>query len=342
MGVRAGDRERGEKCGHGRAHIRAEGHREGVVEEQQPGASERDEHRGGHRARLDEDRGERPDRHREQGVPAEDPVERRLGAPGGEPLERAHEEAERDHEERRRADREDRRPAFTPAREAGGGPLDRPGDDLDDALQRALVVEPGADEPESREGLGDHRGRAGQHAGRELDRQQHDHGEEVEHVVARRHREGAPELFALPEVAEGGEGVRDGRTDVRAHHHRDRALEGERRTRRRDEAHDQRAGDRGTLEQGRRQHPDEEAHEGVAGGLEEAIQESRPESLEPLAEPVDGPEEDDEERRDPEEPGSVPEEAVPGRTPRAHRVAGPASGREPTDTAPEFRFEMDE
>lgn len=317
MGVRAGDGERGEKGGHRGPDIGAQGHREGVVEEQKAGAGERDEHRSGHRTGLHQDGGQGADRHRQKRSPAEDAVDGLLGAPGGEALEGAHEQGQGEHEQRRRTHRQNRGGGLVRSGDPSGGPLDGRRNDLDEALEGALVLETGAGEPP--EEIGDEGRGPRQGPGGDLDRQQHGDRQQVEHVVAGGHREGPTQLLPIPEVAEGGEGVGDGGAHIGAHDHRDRALEGQRGPGSGDEAHDQGAGDRGTLQQGGGEHPDQQPHEGVLRSLEEAVEQPGAESLEALAEPVDRAEKDGEEGEQREEAGRVTREATAENLPAGHQ-----------------------
>ena len=260
VGVGAGDREGGEERGHRGPDIGAEGHRESVVEEQQPGAGEGDEHRSGHGTRLDQDGGDRAHGHRGDGAAPEDPVDRRFGPSGGEALEGSHQQSEGGHEERCRSHHEDRGGGLPGGGDPGGGPLDGGRDQLDEGLQGADIVE--TEPGESPEEVGDQTGSARQRPGRQLDGQQHHDRQQVEHVVAGGDREGAPQLVAVSEVAEGGEGVGHRGAHIGAHHHRDRALEGERGLGSGDQSHDQGAGDGGALHERGGEHPDEQATKG--------------------------------------------------------------------------------
>lgn len=340
-GVRPGDGEGGEERGDRRAHIRAEGHREGVVEEEQAGAGQRDEHRSGHRTRLDDHGDRRAHGHGEDRVPAEHPVERLPRAAPGEPAQRPHDHPQTHHDQRRGEHREQR---------GGSGPC--PGDRLgkagegvpregDQARERAPVGESGAGEDPEEIERG-HR-EAGEEPGRHLHRQQDRHRHQVEQVVAGGHRERPPQRLPVPQVAERGQRVRDRGADVRPHDHGDGALERQRGFGRRRQGDDEGTGYRGTLDRGSGQHPDEEPHEGVLGGSEEPVEEPGPEALEPVAESADPAEEEEEESGEREQarrrpaPEEAPAGAFGGHSPGAggkRTVAG--GGREITGGGPEI------
>lgn len=361
-GIRAGDGESGEERGDRGAHIGAERHREGVVEEEQAGSGQRDEHRGGHRTRLDDHRDRRADGHREDGAPAEHPVERLPGAGPGQPAHRPHDHPQTHHDQRRGEQREQRRGA-------GPRPGDRPREagervpgERDQARERAPVGESGAGEDaEEVEGGGRE---AGEEAGRHLHRQQDRHRHQVEQVVAGGHLEGPPQRLAVPQVAECGQGVRDRGPDVRPHDHGDGALERQRGFGRRHQGDDERTGYRGTLDHRGGQHPDEEPYEGVLGGPEEPVEEPRPEALEPVAEAADPAEEEEEESGQREQAearsaaGQAPAGAFGGHSPWAGgvretgRSRGVSEGRRPNAeglpsgkaaraTVGRFRFEWE-
>lgn len=332
--VRAGDGEGGEEGGDRGAHIRAEGHREGVVEEEQSGPGERDQHRGGHRTRLHHHGHQGADGHREDGVPAEHPVERFPRPALGEPAQRPRDHPQTHHDQRRGEHRE---------QPGGGGPRP-PGDRLreagesvrregEQARERAPIGESGAGEDAEEV---ERRGReAGEEAGRHLHRQQDGHRHQVEQVVAGRHGEGPPERLAVPQVAERGQRVRDRGADVRPHDHGDGALERQGGFRRRHQGDDERTRYRGTLDHGGGQHPDEEPHEGVFGGPEEPVEEPRPEALEAVAEAADPAEEEEEESRERQEARPRPRrgqasEPAPAGAGAGHSPRG-GGGREDAD-----------
>lgn len=328
-GVRAGDREGGEERGDRGSDIRAEGHREGVVEEEQSGSGQRDEHRGGHRTRLHDHGDQGADGHREDGVPAEHPVERLPGAAPGEPPQRPHDHPQTHHDQRRGEQREQRRRSGPRPgdrlREAGEG-FAREGDQ---ARERAPVGESGAGEDAEEIERGGRE--AGEEPGGHLHRQQDRHRHQVEQVVAGGHLEGPPQRLAVPQVAERGQGVRDRGADVRPHDHGDGALERQRGFGRRHQGDDERTGYRGTLDHRGGQHPHEEPHEGVLGGSEEPVEEPRSETLEPVAETADPPEEEEEQSGEREQAGArpaperAPAAAFGGHSPRGR--GGPETGR---------------
>ena len=349
-GVGAGDGERGEEGGDGGAHIGAEGDREGVVEHQEPGGGQGNQQRGGHRTGLHHDGDQRADGHGEQRVPAEDPVDRVPGALRGESPERADDEAQAHHDERRGEQDPDGRGPRPLAGDRFREPEERRRHQGEDSLERALVLETGAGE--AAEEVDRRRREAGEEPGRRLHREQDEHRQQVEHVVAGGRGERPPQLFPVPQVPEGGEGVRDRGADVGAHHHGDRALEGQRRRRSRDQGDDEGTRHRRTLEQGGGEHPHQEAQEGVRRGLEEPVEQPRAEPLEPLAEPADPAEEEEEqpdEGQDPEADGRRTLPAVGGPGPAQGEArdssgapAGSSRSSRPAKGAiSRFRFEMD-
>ena len=349
VGVGTGDCQGGEESGDRGSDVRPERNREGIIQKQEAGSRERDQHRGGHGAGLDQNGGDRSHCHGHQRVPAEDPAERRLAPAPGNALEGADQQAEGHHQERHREDGEDSRRGLVGRRHDAGEPRDRLRNQLNHTLERALVVDPGAEQ--SGEEPRHHPGKARQQPGRHFERQQDADRHEIEHVVAGRHREGAAQFLAVPQVSEGGDGVRDRGPDVGAHHHRDGALERERRIRGRDQTHDEGTGDRGTLHQGGGEDPDDQTHEGVSGSLEEAVKKAGAQTLEPFAQTVNRPQEEDEEKNQSRESrqlgepalarsGSVFGHSVPLRMPYAG--SGEKSSAQPIDAAPVFRFVMDE
>ena len=347
VGVRAGNRKRGEESGDRRPHVGPEGYGERVIEEQEPGAGERDQHRGGYRTRLDEDRDDRTHPHGEERVAAEHPVESCLTPAGGNVLQGADEQPQGDHQQHHRDDRQDRGGGLVGAGHEAGEPLDRHRDQLDDALERTLVVNPGPEQ--TRELPGDRAGHARQEPGGDLQRQEDGHRDEVEHVVAGRHFEGPPQFLPVAEVPERGDRVGDRGPDVCAHHHGDGALERQRGLGGGDQPHDQRTRDRGTLDQRGGKNSDDEPDEGVRRRLEEAVKEPGTKALESLAEAVNRPQEEDEERNEPHEARQLGEAALadPGSghpIPRWFPDAGSGEkpSGEPARATPVFRFVMDE
>ena len=349
VGVGAGNRERGEERGDRRSHVGAQGNRERVIEEQESGPGERDQHRGGYRTRLDEDRDDRAHPHGQERMTAEHPVEGGLAPASGNALQRPDEQAERDHQQHHGGDRQDRRGGLAGAGHDAGEPLDGHRNQLDDALEGTLVVDTGPEE--TPELLGDHTGEARQKPGGDLQRQEDGHGEQVEHVVAGSHFESPPQFLPVPQVSEGGDRVGDGGPDVCAHHHGDGVFERQRRFGGGDQPHDQRTGDRGTLDQRRRQDSDDEPHEGVRRGLEKAVEETGTETLESLAETVDRPQEEDEQKNQsrgarqlgkstPARSGSLFVHSVP--LPMTSADSDERSSAQPPSAAPMLRFVMDE
>ena len=349
MGIGAGDREGGEEGRDRRSHVRAQGDRERVIKQQEPRSGERDQHRGGYRTGLDQNRDNRSHAHGREHVAAENPVDGRLAATGGNALQGADEQAEGNYQQHHREDREDRGPSLVGGRHDAGEPLDRLRNQLDHTLERTLVVNPGPEH--SPEDSGHRTGEARQKPGCHFDGQKDAHRDQVEHVVAGSHLEGAPQFPTVPEVSEGGDRVGDRRTDVRAHHHRDRALERQRGLGSGHQADDERTGDRGTLHQGGGEDSDQQTHKGVSGSLEEAVKKAGAEALEPFAQTVNRPQEEDEEKNQSRESrqlgepalarsGSVFGHSVPLRMPYAG--SGEKSSAQPIDAAPVFRFVMDE
>ena len=348
VGVGAGNRERGEESRDRRSHVGAEGDGERVIEEQEPGSRKRDQHGGGHGTGLDEDRDDRTHPHGQERMTAEHPVQDGLPPARGNVLQGADEQPEGDHEQHYRNDGQDRGGGLIGAGHEAGEPLDRHRNHLDDALEGTLVVNAG---PEQAPELpGDRSGEAREKPGGHFEREQDRHRDQVEHVVAGGHFEGPPQFLPVPQVSEGGDRVGDRGPDVCAHHHGDGVLERQRGLGHGDEAHDQRARDRGTLDERGGQDSDDEPHEGVRRRLEEAVEEPGTEAFESLAETVNRPQEEDEERDQPGEarqlgeaaadPGSGSDHPIPHRFPDAEFDEKPS--REPTNALPTFRFVMDE
>ena len=344
VSVRSGNSQSGKKGGDRRTHIGTESYREGVVEEQKAGTGERDEHRG-----LDQDRDDRAHSHGRQGVAAEHPVDDRLAATRGKALEGADKQPERHHQQEHRKDGQDGGSRLVRGRDDAGEPLDGRRHQLDDAPQRALVIESVAQHVS--EDPGHHSGKPRQETGRHFERQKNGHSHEVEEIVAGRHGEGPPQFLPVPQVSESGDRIRDRRPDVGSHHHGDRALEGQGRLGRRDQPDDQGTRDRGTLHEGGCQNPDQEADKGVRRSREEAVEEPGAEPFEPLRQTVNRSQEEQEENNQAEESGELtgepPTRVRPafGHSP-ASRTGSAASEQGPqaavTGTRTVFRFEMDE
>ena len=349
VGVGAGNGERGEEGGDRCSHVRPEGDRKSVVEEQEPGSGEWDQHRRGDRAGLDENGDNGPRSHGQQCVTPEHPVKGSLTPARGNALQGADEQAERDHQQHDRNDRQQCGGGLVGAGHEAGEPLNRYRDQLDDALEGTLVVDPGPEQ--TTEQSGDHAGEARQKPGGDFERQEDGDRDQVEHVVAGRHLEGPPEFLPVPQVPEGRDRVGDRGPDVGAHHHGDGVFERQRGLRGGDQSHDQRTRDRGTLDQRGGQDSDDESHEGVRRSLEEAVEKSGPETLESLAEAVDRPQEEDEEQNQTREARQLGQptpagfasgfdHAAPRRIPGTGR--GSESTGQPERAAPAFRFVMDD
>ena len=349
VGVGAGNRERGEEGGHRRSHVGAEGDRESVIEEQEPGSRERDQHRGGHRTRLNEDGDDRSGSHREERVTTEHPVEDSLAPACGNALQVADEQPEGDDQQAHRDDGEESRGDLAGRGHQECEPLDRRRDQLDHALERTLVVDAGPEQPG--EEAGHDAGQARQEPGRDFERQEDAHRHQVEEVVAGSDLEGPPQFPPVAQVSEGGDRVGDGGADVGPHHHGDGAFEGERRLGRRDQPHDQRTRDRGTLDQSGRQDSDDQPHEGVRGRQEEPVEQPGPEPLESGAQTIDRSQEQDEEQNQAREAQQRGETALaPSGYGAGHSIArrlpDAESAQEPSgesaDVPPLFHFVMDE
>ena len=349
-GVGPGGRERGEERGDGGPDIGAEGHREGVVQPQEPGRGQRDQQRGGHRTRLHHDGDQRADSDGERRVPPEDAMDRLAGALGREPAERPHDEPEADHDEGRGQHAADPGRQGAVAGDLLRQPEERSRDERENAPERALVLEAGAGE--SAEEVHQRGREPGEQPGGHFEREQDGHRQQVEHVVAGGGCERPPQLFAVPQVPERGEGVRDRRPDVRAHDHRYGALEGQRRDRGDDQGDDEGTGDRRTLEQGRGEHAHQEAQDRVRGGLEEPVQQAGSETLETLAESADPAQEQEEEPEESSDAKSDRRPALPGldeaalagrkRPGSVHAPEGSGGpDRPPKSAIDRFRFEMD-
>ena len=361
VGVRSGDGERREEGRHGGADVGAEGDGKGIVEEKEAGPRQRNQHRSGDGTGLDEDGHHRPHRHREEGVATEHPAENGLTPARRDALEGADQQPQGRNQQPDREDGEDGGARPARAGDEGGRPPDRRRDQLDEPLQGTLVVEAGAEQAQAFEDPDDRRRNPGQETRSDLDRQEDRHRKQIEDVVTGRHLESATEFLAVPEVPEGGEGVGDGRADVCTHHHRDGDLERKGGFGRRDETHDERAGDGGTLEQGGGEHSHEEPDERISGRLEEALEQAGPETLETLTQAVNRPQEEDEQQDQRGEAQELAERAgpLPGRAlpsgvlshqpapplpqqqPRRARE-GVATGREAGEETGTFRFEPDE
>lgn len=348
--VGSGDRERREERGDGGPDVGAESHREGVLERQEPGCGQGDQQRGGHRTRLHHHGDQSPDGHGEQRVPPEDAMDRVPGALGGESPECPHDQSEADHDEGRGQHAADTGRQGALAGDLARQPEERRRDEREDPLDRAPVLEAGPAEAAEE---GHQRGREpGEQPGDHFEREQDRDRQQVEQVVAGGDRERPPQLFAVPQVPQRSEGVRDRGADVRAHHHRNGALEGQRRDRRGDQGDDERTGDRRTLEQGRGQHAHQKAQDRVRGGFEEPVQQTGPQTLETVAESADPAQEEEEEAdegrdAEPDRPPALagPDETVPAQREGLGSIPAPeGSGRpgRPTKGAIDrFRFEMD-
>ncbi|MDE2880581.1 MAG: ATPase, T2SS/T4P/T4SS family [Acidobacteriota bacterium] len=349
VGVGAGNREGGKERRDRRSHVRPEGDRKGVVEEQEPGSGKRDQHRRGDRAGLDEHGDHGPRSHGQECVTAEHPVEGSLAPARGNALQGTDEQAEGDHQQHHRYDGQERGCRLAGAGHDAGEPLDRHGDQLDDALEGTLVVDAGPEQ--TTELSGNRAGEARQEPGGDFERQEDGHRDQVEHVVAGGHLESPPQFLPVPEVSEGGDRVGDGRPDVGAHHHGDGVFERQRGLRGGDQSHDERTGDRGTLDQRRGQDSDDESHEGVRRSLEEAVEEPGAETLESLPQAVDRPQEEDEQQNQSREARQLGKPAPAGFAAGFHhavprQVPGAGSGSkssgQPEGAAPVFRFVMDD
>ena len=351
--VGTGDRQGREERGHGRSNVRPQGDRKGVVKKQQAGSREGNQHRGGDRTGLDENGDDRTHTHGHDGVPAENPTDGLFATAVGKGLEIPHQQAESDHQQHHRERREDGGGALFGRGDRAAEPLDRLGDQADDALEGAFVFNAGTQEVA--EESGNRAGNAGEESGRHFERQQDAHGQQVEQVVAGGHRERPVKLLTVPEMAEGGECVRDRGSDVGAHHHRDGALEREGGLGRRDEPHDEGTGYGRTLQEGGREDADEQSHQGVPRGLEETVEESGPEALETIAQAVDRTQKQNKEQNEPREtrqlgePVGEPGLSDPG-SPFGHSrplrtASGGSAGRlsaHAANVSPTFRFVIDE
>ncbi len=330
VSVGTGDGERREEGGDGGPDIGAERHREGVLEEEEPGPGERHQHGGGDRTGLDEDRGERPHAHGDESALPEHPLDGVLGPGGGEALERPDEEAQRDDQERRGGERENGGGGDIGGGDHLGDPVDDAGDPVDQRLQGAVVIDSPPDE--ALEPAGDDPRGPGEDAGGDFDGQQDRDRDQVEHVVAGGDREGPSELVAIPQVPERGQRVRDCGPQIGAHDHGDRALERKRRLRSGDQGDDERTRDRGALDERRREHSDEKPDEGVFGSREEAVQKPGSEPLQAVTEPRDRAEEQDEQAGENQRAAGEAEPAG----------ARPVPGHQETAGTTNFRFVMEE
>ena len=349
VSVGAGNGEGGEECRDRRSHVGPEGDRESVVEEQEPGSGQGDQHRRGDRAGLDQNGDDGPRSHGEEGMTAEHPVEGSLAPAGGNALQGADQQAEGDHQQHHRDDGQQRGGRLVGAGHDAREPLDRYRDHLDDALEGTLVVD--ARPEQASELRGNDAGKARQEPGSDFERQEDGNRDQVEQVVAGSHLEGPPQFLPVPQVSEGGDRVGDRRPDVGAHHHGDGVFERQRGLGGGDQSHDERTGDRGTLDQRRGQDSDDESHEGVRRSPEEAVEEPGAETLETLPQAVDRPQEKDEQQNQSGEAQQLRQPApagfqsgFPHAAPR--RIPGAGSGGkssgQPEGAAPAFRFVMDD
>ena len=346
--VGAGNRERGEKSRHRGSHVGAQGDRERIIEEEEPGAREWDQHRGRDRTGLDQDCDDRSRPHGHQRVAAERPVQGSLSPTRGDVLESADQQSQRHHQQHHRDEGENRGGGLIRSGNEAGKPLDGLRNELDHALERALVVDAGPEKPS--EEAGNHPGEARQEPGRHLEGQQEAHRDQVEQVVTGRYFESPSELLTVPQMSKGRDRGGHRGSDIRAHHHGDRVFERQGRFGRRDQTHDQGARHGGTLDQGRSEDADDETHKGVRRGLEETVEEPRTQALEPLAKAVDGPQEEDEEENQSRESRERGESAPAGSGfvfghavgfPVPHEGSAARSDPQSIDTAPDSHFVMD-
>ncbi len=303
VGVGAGNRERGEEGGEGGADVGAERDREGVLEQEQAGAGQRHQGRGGDRAGLHHDGGEGAQPHREDGASAEHPMERPAHSGAGEPLERAHQQHEAQDQQGGGKEHEQAGGAGAGSGELAGDPGERPGDQLDQVPQGIGDQDAGTDEPG--QPPGDSGGQSAEQPGEDFEREQDRHRQQVEHVVAGRHLESPPYRGGVGDVGQRDQAVGDGGSDVRPHHHRDRALEGQRGFGRRDQRHDEGAGHRGALHQGGGEDAGQKPGERILEGGEEGVQQAASESPEALAQAVDPSQKEQEQPGDRKRPEAV-------------------------------------
>ena len=340
VGIGAGNRESCQEGGECRSEVCAQGDRESVIKEQEPRPGEGDQHRGGYRTGLDQNRDERSHPHGRKRVAAEHPVDDGLAPTRGKALEGANQQSEGDHQQHHRDDGQDGGSRLIRTGDGAGEPLDRPRNQLNDTLERALVVD--SVTQRSSEDLRHHTGQARQETGGHLERQQDAHRHQIEQVVAGRHGKGPPQFLADSQVSEGGDRVRDRGPDVGAHHHGDGALERQRGLGSSHQTDDEGTGHRGTLHQGSGQNSDEEADEGVRRSLEKAVEEPGPEALETLPEAVNRSQKEDEEQNQADESGDLAEHAPTGfaaRHPRLPRAVYTESGHGPERQRQEDRRE---
>ncbi len=226
-----------------------------------------------------------------------------LAAARRKALQGADQEPEGHHQQYYREDGEDRCRRLVGRSHETREPRDRNRNQLNHVLERTLVVDAGPEHPP--EEAGHQAGEAGQKAGRHFERQEDAHRDQVEQIVTGGHLEGAPQFLTVPQVPESGDRVGDRRTDVGAHDHRDGALERQGRIGRCHQTDDERTRDGGTLHQRGAEDSDEQAYEGIRRSPEKAVEKPGTETLEPLAEAVNRPQEEEEEKNQPDDPGDL-------------------------------------
>ncbi len=295
VSVRAGDGERSEEGGEGRADVRPERDRKGILEQQQAGTGERHHRRSGDRTGLNEHGDGRPDPHRENSAPAEHPVDGFARSGAREPLERAHQQHEAENQQGRRKEGEKARRPGTGPGELSGDPGEECGNESDDIPDG--VGKRCARANQVSESTGDSRGQPSEETREDFEGKQDEHRQQVEHVVASGHLEGPAHGIGIGDVGERDQGVGDGGSHIRAHHHRNRTLERQRGFGSGHEGHDESARDRRTLDQGRGEDSGQESGDGVLESREEGIEQTATQTLESLAKPVYAPEEEQEKTR---------------------------------------------
>ncbi len=296
VGIDAGDRERREEGGDRGADVRAQGDRERILEQQQARSGERHQSGGGDRTGLDQNGGDRTHSHREDRALPEHPVNRRASPAATDSLERAHQQHEAQHQQGGREEGEHTGGAGTGSGDLAGDPGKGHRDQRDDIRKGVREGSAGTDDPS--QGFGDSGGQPAQQSGQDLEREQDHHRHQVEHVVAGRHFESPPHGIGVGDVAKRDQGVGNGGSDIRPHHHRDRALEGQRRHGRCDQGHDEGAGHRRALHQRGGEDTGQKAGNRILEGGEERVQQIAAETLETLPEAIDPPEEEKEQARE--------------------------------------------
>ncbi|CAI7994183.1 Type IV pilus assembly ATPase PilB, partial [Geodia barretti] len=147
VGIGAGNRESCQEGGECRSDVGAQGDRESVIKEQEPRPGEGDQHRGGYRTGLDQNRDDRSHTHGRKRVAAEHPVNDGLAPTRGKALQGANQQSEGHHQEHHRDDGQDGGSRLIRTGDDAGEPLDRPRNQLNDTLERALVVDSAAQCP---------------------------------------------------------------------------------------------------------------------------------------------------------------------------------------------------